>query len=128
MPPDKLASLMPTRNRRGGQADRRSNRPNRGKARLVRLLDRDGDGNVELDDLQKLFSELDKNNDQTLQSGELGTRPQRRGQRKDATKLPRKGQVAPDFDLPFVSGATGNFKLSSFAGKKPVALIFGSYT
>ncbi len=38
------------------------------------------------------------------------------------------GQVAPDFDLPKIHDAKETVKLSSFANKKPVALIFGSYT
>ena len=68
--------------------------------------------------------------------------------------MPQAGEMAPDFDLPVVgslketkkgkkankksskkSGQTGKKKkvgktirLSSFKGKKPVALIFGSYT
>lgn len=43
------------------------------------------------------------------------------------------GDVAPDFELPVLdpashapSGAT--IRLSSFAGERPVALVFGSYT
>jgi len=37
------------------------------------------------------------------------------------------GQQAPDFSLPLQSGG-GAVTLSSFRGKKPVALVFGSYT
>lgn len=37
------------------------------------------------------------------------------------------GSIAPDFSLPRRDG-TGVVKLSSFRGKRPVALIFGSYT
>jgi hypothetical protein len=65
--------------------------------------------------------------------------------------LPRPGDKAPDFELPLLARADNSegkdtgpskppataerkpaseptVKLSSFAGKKPVALIFGSYT
>ena len=38
------------------------------------------------------------------------------------------GKKAPDFDLPTIKDPKKTIKLSSFAGKKPVALIFGSYT
>ncbi len=38
------------------------------------------------------------------------------------------GEQAPDFELPMVKSPKKTIKLSSFAGKKPVALIFGSYT
>lgn len=37
------------------------------------------------------------------------------------------GSVAPDFTLPR-SGSPGRIRLASFAGTKPVVLIFGSYT
>jgi len=39
----------------------------------------------------------------------------------------RVGDVAPDFELDRLDGK-GKVKLSSFQGKQPVALIFGSYT
>ncbi len=64
-----------------------------------------------------------------------GTRPGRRG---DAPGGPRDaartrepgdltGQIAPDFSLAPLHGGD-RVTLSSYAGKKPVALIFGSYT
>ena len=37
------------------------------------------------------------------------------------------GDAAPDFDLKRLD-AKGTVKLSSFKGKQPVVLIFGSYT
>jgi hypothetical protein len=42
-------------------------------------------------------------------------------------QAPKAGELAPDFSL---SDATGkmNVRLSDFRGKKPVALVFGSYT
>jgi len=39
----------------------------------------------------------------------------------------RVGEQAPDFSLPLQSGG-GSVTLSSFRGKRPVALVFGSYT
>jgi cytochrome oxidase Cu insertion factor (SCO1/SenC/PrrC family) len=38
-----------------------------------------------------------------------------------------EGDAAPDFTLKSLDGKTTT-KLSSFRGKKPVALVFGSYT
>ena len=39
------------------------------------------------------------------------------------------GDVAPDFELQRLGGKDeARVKLSSFQGKRPVALIFGSYT
>jgi peroxiredoxin len=40
---------------------------------------------------------------------------------------PKVGDLAPDFTLTDVSGNT-SVTLSDFCGKKPVALVFGSYT
>ena len=37
------------------------------------------------------------------------------------------GDVAPDFTLPTTDG-TSRVQLSSFRGKQPVVLVFGSYT
>lgn len=39
----------------------------------------------------------------------------------------RPGDAAPDFNLPLLGGSE-KVQLSSFRGKSPVALIFGSYT
>ncbi len=40
---------------------------------------------------------------------------------------PKAGDLAPDFTLSDVAG-TASITLSDFRGKKPVALVFGSYT
>ena len=37
------------------------------------------------------------------------------------------GEVAPDFSLP-LSDHSGHVQLSSFRGRQPVVLVFGSYT
>ncbi len=52
-------------------------------------------------------------------------RPQ--GSRRQADDKVKEGQVAPDFRLETVDGKR-KVRLSSFKKKKPVALIFGSYT
>jgi hypothetical protein len=57
-------------------------------------------------------------------AGEINT-PPAKGERKTA-KL-RAGDIAPDFTLPDLK-KTKEVKLSSFKDKKPVVLIFGSYT
>ena len=48
-------------------------------------------------------------------------------------RAPKVGTVAPDFELcrlkkDGTSDPKKKVKLSSFKGKKPVALVFGSYT
>ena len=40
---------------------------------------------------------------------------------------PHVGEVPPDFNLKLI-GSEGRVRLSSFKGRRPVALIFGSYT
>jgi peroxiredoxin len=41
---------------------------------------------------------------------------------------PKVGEQAPDFELTYVAEPDKTVRLSSFIGKKPVALIFGSCT
>lgn len=57
-------------------------------------------------------------------TGEINT-PAAKGERK-TTKL-KVGDIAPDFLLPDLK-KTKEVKLASFKDKKPVVLIFGSYT
>ena len=57
-------------------------------------------------------------------TGETNT-PAAKGERKTTTL--RAGDPAPDFTLPDLKKTT-DVKLSSYQGKKPVVLIFGSYT
>jgi hypothetical protein len=47
--------------------------------------------------------------------------------RKREAALPAVGDAAPEFDLRRL-GADGSVRLAEFRGKRPVALIFGSYT
>ncbi len=56
--------------------------------------------------------------------GEINTPPARGERHKDTVKV---GDPAPDFTLPDPKG-TRQVTLSSFRGKKPVVLVFGSYT
>lgn len=48
-------------------------------------------------------------------------------QKKLNAKAPRAGDIAPDFTLYDIDGRNP-VTLSDFRGKKPVALIFGSFT
>jgi hypothetical protein len=45
----------------------------------------------------------------------------------DRTGRLRVGDPAPDFELPLLKGE-GHVRLAEWQGKKPVALVFGSYT
>lgn len=48
--------------------------------------------------------------------------------RKPPDRAPKVGDAAPDFTLKKLGDAKTEVTLSSFKGKKPVVLIFGSFT
>ena len=48
-------------------------------------------------------------------------------QKRFDAHAPRPGDLAPDFELRDVNGENP-VRLSDYRGKKPVALIFGSFT
>jgi Ca2+-binding EF-hand superfamily protein len=85
---------------------------------MLRTLDANEDGTLTVGELNLVFARLDVDQNDTLQWNELGLR----------AVLPQKGDVAPDFELPHNGNPDKLTKLSSFAGSKPVALVFGSYT
>ncbi len=94
----------------------------RAVGRRARHLDTNKDGKLQVAELSSTFAKLDKNDDKVISKVELGTvRTVRSGP-------PRVGDMAPDFALPLVKDRKTLVTLSSFRGKKPVALIFGSYT
>ncbi|MCI0742277.1 MAG: EF-hand domain-containing protein [Gemmataceae bacterium] len=110
---------------------------------LFRLLDANKDGKLSKEELQnapKLLEKLDRNKDGMLDGDELKAAPKKKKQQgrpgevitpaakgerlKDKLKA---GDEAPDFTLPDPKG-TAQLTLSSFRGKKPVVLVFASYT
>jgi Ca2+-binding EF-hand superfamily protein len=94
----------------------------RAVGRRARHLDTNKDGKLQVAELSSTFAKLDKNGDKVISKVELGTvRTVRSGP-------PRVGDMAPEFTLPLVKDRKTLVTLSSFRGKKPVALIFGSYT
>lgn len=108
---------------------------------LFRLLDTNADGKLSKEELQnaaKILEKLDRNKDGTLDREELSAPARKKSGRPGEVITPaakgeriadklRVGDPAPDFSLPLVNGK-GELKLSSFHGKKPVVLIFASYT
>ncbi len=48
--------------------------------------------------------------------------------REREAHAPNVGDPAPDFELPVLGDRKQTVRLSDFSGKRPVALIFGSYT
>ncbi len=88
---------------------------------MLRILDVDGSGALEFDELEGVAKGADADRDGKISAAEI------RGGRGSRSAAPSVGKRAPDFDLPYKTGDE-TAKLSSFAGKRPVALIFGSYT
>jgi len=54
-------------------------------------------------------------------------RKERAWQKKFNATAPRVSDLAPNFELHDISGEN-QVQLSNFRGKKPVALVFGSFT
>lgn len=105
---------------------------------VFRLLDTDRDGKLSKEELEKAVRLLqrDKNKDGLLDLSELLTSSDGRRQGEVVTG-PAKGErhedklhvgdLAPDFTLPDKSGKQ-EITLSRFRDKRPVVLIFASYT
>ena len=135
-----IAELMPQRRSRGGRGGggRGGRRGGGGNEMFVRMLDRNDNSKIESSDLLVVFTEMDANQDKKLEGEEMGRGQRGRGNRQggrggrgNRPAAPEVGDAAPDFDLPYAKSPEDlekTVKLSSYAGKKPVALIFGSYT
>ena len=100
---------------------------------LAEKYDADDDGKItaeEYDRSEENFTRFDTNKDGVLTAADWSSRsgrsrPKRSRENSDA---PAVGEQAPDFKLTEVVDETKEVQLSSFAGDKPVALIFGSCT
>ena len=119
---------------------------------LVEKYDADGDGAItrkEYSGGDAHWARLDVDGDGQLSRAEIEGRknPNLRGKKarqRKVPKAPKAGSKAPDFELEVVADVAklGHaeqpkaekpkkpelVRLSSFRGKRPVALIFGSYT
>ena len=100
---------------------------------LAGKYDADKDGKIsseEYDRSKENFTRFDTNKDGVLTaadwSGNSGR--SRRGQPRGKSNAPSVGDQAPEIKLTEILDETKEVKLSSFAGNKPVALIFGSCT
>lgn len=138
-PPREKQTRKPTAEERR-EAQRKAKQ--RDVARLLKSFDKDKDEMLQLKELPKALQDflgpLDKNKDSQLsqdellkmrgrpsqKAGEIITGPARGERYEDKLEV---GDVAPDFTL---SDPTGKrtVTLSDFRGKRPVVLIFGSYT
>jgi len=98
----------------------------------IKALDKNKDGKITKAEatgpFARMFSRVDANSDGVIDEAELKRMSSRFGGGRSASSGGvDEGKPAPDFQLKTVDGKK-EVKLSSFAGKKPVALIFGSYT
>ena len=109
---------------------------------LFRLLDANNDGEISAKELAaapQALATLDKDKDGSINRDELAAvvRTGRGGRPGEVITPAAKGErieeklevgdEAPDFTLPLVSGKD-KLTLSSFRDKRPVVLIFASYT
>ena len=101
---------------------------------LSEKYDTDKDGEITSEEYNRSkenFTRFDSNKDGVLTaadwSGQTG-RPRRPSQPRGKSVAPSVGDQAPGFKLTEILDETKEVNLSSFAGDKPVALIFGSCT
>jgi len=91
---------------------------------LMRMMDLNKDKWISIDEYNKFFANLDQNKDGFVNQKEITDFVKKKQQDESG---PDVGQEAPDFELRTLEG-DGAVKLSDFRGKKPVVLVFGSYT
>ena len=92
---------------------------------MAAAIDTDGDAAISFDEYAIFFEAQDDGDLVWEVESSFGFEPEERASR--AKSGPHEGTRAPDFTLALHDGS-GKVTLSSFQGKKPVALIFGSYT
>lgn len=106
---------------------------------LASSYDKDKDGRItraEYPRTDAAFKNLDRDGDGVLTAAdftaariaEQRAAPRRSLLRDRPRHVPKVGDTAPDFELPMLGMKDQQVKLSDFAGKQPVVLIFGSYT
>lgn len=101
---------------------------------LAGKYDADKDGKITAEEYTRdnaTFKRMDRDKDGVLtakdwQQGEDRTSRRRNGNTRGGA--PEEGDAAPGFTLTYVSDKKRKATLSQFAGKKPVALVFGSCT
>ena len=114
---------------------------------LMRFMDLDNNEQISGGEYMKFFVDVDENKDGSITQEEMmklmrerrpemsdkdqeGGRERQRDGGRERTRGaggPDVGQEAPDFTLRTLGGE-GTVKLSDLRGKKPVVLVFGSYT
>ncbi len=95
-------------------------------AALLAVCDRDGDAELASTELVSFFLAMDDGDQVWTNPGARSRGGRGRGAERPPSGAP-VGTLAPDFELQPPDGGP-TVSLSSFRGKKAVALIFGSYT
>jgi len=86
---------------------------------IVGMFDRDENRTLEVAELEAVFRQLDHDNDTMLKGDEIVNW---------RASLLEVGDPAPIFELPRADDPRTTVRLADFRGKRPVALIFGSFT
>ncbi len=99
---------------------------------LIRLMDLNRDGRISGGEYMQFFVSTDQNKDGFISQQEIMALPSNEQQEEVNTPKkptgPRLGQAPPDFVLQALNG-TGTVTLSDYKRKrKPVVLVFASYT
>ena len=98
---------------------------------LMRLIDLNNDGQLSGGEYMRFFVDADQDKDGSVSQKEMTELiNKKRGERPalgQQASGPDIGQEAPDFILRTLDGK-GTVTLSDLRGKKPVVLVFGSYT
>lgn len=89
-------------------------------------FDQDLDGRLTRADMALAFADLDVDRDGIVRGAEM--QRWRPTAERPRAPLPKVGEPAPPFELPRADDPKQTISLASFRGKRPVALIFGSYT
>ena len=104
----------------------------------IKSMDKNGDGKIESSEvpemMQRMFKRLDANGDGVADEKEIEAmqermrgRSGRNDQESSRDDAPSLGAKAPAFKLKLLASEE-TVELASFKGKKPVVLVFGSYT
>ena len=104
----------------------------------IKSMDKNGDGKIERSEMpermQRMFNRLDANGDGVADQKEIEAFQGRMGGRSGGNNresrrddAPSVGTEAPQIALKRL-GSEETVELASFRGKKPVVLVFGSYT
>ena len=94
---------------------------------LMKAIDQDGDGQISATEFKNRRPALRKVLGKTRKGNRPGKAQPRGGRGQNDPNALKVGDLAPPFTLKSPDGKT-EFTLSDYRDKKPVVLLFGSYT